>query len=166
MEMNGIEMSKMIPSCTVEITRMNEGHKYETESEGAIDAREAVMELLLKNHPLDCPICDEGGECTLQDQALKYGRVWGISDEVKRRGVEDQNWGPLIKTVMTRCILCTRCVRYDRDIIGENKIITYGRGVKTKIKLIGDRIESEISGNVVDLCPIGMINQRLSINLH
>lgn len=123
-------------------------------------AREAVLEFLLLNHPLDCPICDQGGECDLQDQAMVYG-----SDRTRfydmKRGVEDKNLGPIIKTVMTRCIHCTRCVRFADEVVGVPVLGTTNRGRDTEIgTYIGDIFDHEMSGNVVDLCPVGGLSSK------
>lgn len=120
-------------------------------------ARESVMEFLLMNHPLDCPICDQGGECDLQDQAMLYGSDRSRFLEVKR-SVEDKDWGPLVKTVMTRCIQCTRCVRFASEIAGVPIVGATGRGSSTEIGMYYEKpFLSEVSGNVVDLCPVGAI---------
>ena len=123
-------------------------------------ARENVLETLLLNHPLDCPICDQGGECDLQDQTHKYG-----SDLSRfffnKRGVEDKYCGPLIKTIMTRCIHCTRCVRYGMEIAGVEYLGTLTRGTTTEIGgYLGKVFNSEISGNVIDLCPVGSLTVK------
>lgn len=129
-----------------------------TKSEKIRVARGGVMEFLLANHPLDCPICDQGGECDLQDISAVYGYEEGRFREYKR-AVEDKNIGPLIKTSMTRCIHCTRCVRFTEQIAGEFTLGQVGRG---KINEISTYVESfvtnELSGNVVDLCPVGALN--------
>ncbi len=123
-------------------------------------AREGVLEFLLANHPLDCPICDQGGECDLQDQALVFGSDRGRFYEQKR-AVEDKNFGPLIKTVMTRCIHCTRCVRYMREIAGLKHFGITGRGSQMEIGFyISNSLNSEISGNVIDVCPVGALTSK------
>ena len=123
-------------------------------------AREGVMEFLLANHPLDCPICDQGGECDLQDQALVFGGDRGRFYEDKR-SVEDKNFGPLVKTVMTRCIHCTRCVRYVREVAGLNSFGITGRGAKMEIGFyIKNSLNTEVSGNVIDLCPVGALTSK------
>lgn len=124
------------------------------------NARENILEFLLINHPLDCPICDQGGECDLQDQSYVYGRDKSRFTEIKR-AVLNQNWGPFIKTVMTRCIHCTRCIRYFSEIAGINKFGTIGRGMNTEIETYSDLIlDSEIAGNVIDLCPVGALTSK------
>ena len=120
-------------------------------------AQEGVLEFLLLNHPLDCPICDQGGCCDLQDQAKYYGSDRGRMYDF-RRGVEDKQWGPFIKTVMTRCIQCTRCVRFASNIEGEGLIGTTQRSGKTEIgTYLVQILRSEVSSNVIDLCPVGKI---------
>jgi NADH dehydrogenase (ubiquinone) Fe-S protein 1 len=123
-------------------------------------AREGVMEFLLINHPLDCPICDQGGECELQDQAMAFG-----SDRSRyffdKRTVEDKNLGPLVKTIMTRCIHCTRCVRFATEVAGVPALGTVGRGRDTEIgTYISRMFDSEVSGNVIDLCPVGALTSK------
>jgi len=123
-------------------------------------AREGIMEFLLANHPLDCPICDQGGECDLQDQSLIYGGDKGRFYEYKR-AVEDKECGPLIKTLMTRCIHCTRCVRYGQEIAGTNFLGAIGRGQKMEIStFLAKFVRSEVSGNVIDLCPVGALTSK------
>ena len=116
------------------------------------------MEFLLANHPLDCPICDQGGECDLQDISAVYGYEEGRFKEYKR-AVEDKNIGPLIKTSMTRCIHCTRCVRFTEQIVGEFTLGQVGRGTINEISTyVEGMVTNELSGNVVDLCPVGALN--------
>jgi NADH-quinone oxidoreductase subunit G len=123
-------------------------------------AREGVMEFLLINHPLDCPICDQGGECDLQDQAMAFGRGGNRYDENKR-AVEEKNLGPLIKTMMTRCIQCTRCVRFMTEIAGVEELGAIGRGEDMEITTYLEKgMMSELSANVVDLCPVGALTHR------
>jgi NADH dehydrogenase (ubiquinone) Fe-S protein 1 len=123
-------------------------------------AREHVLEFLLINHPLDCPICDQGGECDLQDQSIVYGSDKGRFVELKR-SVEDKDLGPLVKTVMTRCIHCTRCVRYMDEVAGDGVLGTMGRGKDTEIgTYLKTNLMSEISGNVIDLCPVGALTSK------
>lgn len=133
------------------------GMKINTTSELARIARGGVMEFLLANHPLDCPICDQGGECDLQDISVKYGYQTGRFDEFKR-AVEDKNIGPLISTSMNRCIHCTRCVRFSEEVAGVFDLGTVGRGTFTEIgTYVGKMVTSELSGNIVDLCPVGAL---------
>ncbi len=131
-----------------------------TRSDVVRKAREGVMEFLLINHPLDCPICDQGGECDLQDQSLAYGRASSRFDENKR-AVEEKFMGPLIKTVMTRCIQCTRCVRFAAEIAGAEEIGAAGRGEDMEITTyLEQAVQSELSGNVIDLCPVGALTSK------
>ncbi|MFN7178674.1 NADH-quinone oxidoreductase subunit NuoG [Hyphomonas sp.] len=123
-------------------------------------ARNGVMEFLLINHPLDCPICDQGGECDLQDQAMAYGRPTSRYDENKR-AVEDKNMGPLVKTIMTRCIQCTRCVRFVAEVAGVEEIGMISRGESAEITTYLEKsLTSELSGNVIDLCPVGALTSK------
>ncbi|MBL4616882.1 MAG: NADH-quinone oxidoreductase subunit G [Robiginitomaculum sp.] len=123
-------------------------------------AREGVMEFLLINHPLDCPICDQGGECDLQDQAIGYGRSETRYDEIKR-AVSEKNMGPLVKTNMTRCIQCTRCVRFISEVAGVEELGLVSRGEHAEITTyLQANLTSELSGNVIDLCPVGALTSR------
>ncbi|MEK9923226.1 MAG: NADH-quinone oxidoreductase subunit NuoG, partial [Rhodospirillales bacterium] len=122
-------------------------------------ARKGVMEMLLINHPLDCPICDQGGECDLQDQAMSYGGGASRYEEMKR-AVPDKYMGPLVKTIMTRCIHCTRCVRFVDEVAGVPTIGALGRGGATEISTLEAGINSELSGNIIDLCPVGALTSR------
>ncbi|MGC6534126.1 MAG: NADH-quinone oxidoreductase subunit NuoG [Parvibaculales bacterium] len=131
-----------------------------TQSDLVKTAREGVMEFLLINHPLDCPICDQGGECDLQDQALGFGGDASRFDDNKR-AVENKNMGPLVKTIMTRCIHCTRCVRFSQEVAGVPEIGAIGRGEDTEITTyLEASLDSELSGNVIDLCPVGALTSR------
>jgi len=124
-------------------------------------AREGVMEFLLINHPLDCPICDQGGECDLQDQAMGYGRAAFHRFNENKRAVEDKYMGPLIKTIMTRCIQCTRCVRFATEVAGVPDLGATGRGEDMEITTYLEKaFSSELSGNVVDLCPVGALTSK------
>lgn len=137
-----------------------EGQEIRTDSEMVKKAREGVMEFLLINHPLDCPICDQGGECDLQDQAVAYGRGKSRYDENKR-AVTEKYMGPLIKTVMTRCIHCTRCVRFSEEVAGVDEIGALYRGETMQITTYLERAAShEMSANVIDLCPVGALTSR------
>ena len=144
-------------SCALPAT---EGQEIRTDSEMVKTAREGVMEFLLINHPLDCPICDQGGECDLQDQSMMYGRGASRYDENKR-AVTEKYMGPLIKTVMTRCIHCTRCVRFSEEIAGVDEIGAIGRGEDMQITTyLEQAAEHELSANVIDLCPVGALTSR------
>jgi NADH-quinone oxidoreductase subunit G len=135
--------------------------KINTRSPAARKAREGVMEFLLINHPLDCPICDQGGECDLQDQALFYGRAAYTRFNENKRAVEDKYMGPLIKTIMTRCIQCTRCVRFATEVAGVPDLGATGRGEDMEITTYLEKaFGSELSGNVVDLCPVGALTSK------
>ncbi len=132
--------------------------KINTKSPVARRAREGVMEFLLINHPLDCPICDQGGECDLQDQAMAYGRAAFTRYREFKRAVEDKYMGPLVKTSMNRCIHCTRCVRFATEVAGVPDLGATGRGEDMEITTyLQEEIASELSGNVIDLCPVGAL---------
>jgi len=151
------KVPKPLPACA---TPVAEGMKVFTKSAIATGAQKAVMEFLLINHPLDCPICDQGGECELQDLALGYGRDVSRFAESKRV-VEDKYIGPLIATDMTRCIHCTRCIRVLREVAGKMELGATGRGENMKIgTYIEGSLESELSGNVIDVCPVGALTSR------
>lgn len=148
---------KPMPACA---TPVSEGMKIRTCSKKAQDAQKAVMEFLLINHPLDCPVCDQGGQCELQDIALEYGRPYSEFAEGKR-SVADKDIGPLISTEMTRCIHCTRCVRFGDEIAGQRELGGTGRGEHMQIgTYIEKNVNSEISGNVIDLCPVGALTNK------
>lgn len=148
---------KPLASCAINI---NENMRIFTNTELVKKSREGVLEFLLANHPLDCPICDQGGECDLQDQSIIFGGDRGRFYEIKR-SVEDKNCGPLIKTVMNRCIHCTRCVRFSQEITGTNSLGVTGRGSSMEIGFyIESFINSELSGNVIDLCPVGALTSK------
>ncbi|MEJ2384590.1 MAG: 2Fe-2S iron-sulfur cluster-binding protein, partial [Xanthomonadales bacterium] len=151
------KMPKPVPACA---TPVMEGMKVYTASKRALDAQHGVMEFLLINHPLDCPICDQGGECELQDQSMGYGR--SVSRFVERkRVVKDKNVGPLIQTEMTRCIHCTRCIRFLDEIAGTNEMGGAGRGDRLEVgTVVQNSIDSELSGNVIDLCPVGALTNK------
>jgi NADH-quinone oxidoreductase subunit G len=137
-----------------------EGQEIRTDSAMVKKAREGVMEFLLINHPLDCPICDQGGECDLQDQSIAYGRGASRYDENKR-AVTEKYMGPIVKTVMTRCIQCTRCIRFAEEVAGIEEIGAIGRGENMQITSYLERaVTSELSGNVVDLCPVGALTSK------
>jgi NADH-quinone oxidoreductase chain G len=148
---------KPVASCAMPTM---DGMKIFTSTPLVKKAREAVLEFLLLNHPLDCPICDQGGECDLQDQAMLFGSDRSRFYETKR-GVEDKNCGPLIKTIMTRCIHCTRCVRFATEIAGVEELGTTGRGRETEIGTYVEKtFKSELSGNIIDLCPVGALTSK------
>src|SRR5438477_12836763 len=137
-----------------------EGMEIFTDTPMVKKARHGVMEFLLINHPLDCPICDQGGECDLQDQAMGYGR-----DDIRyaetKRAVEEKFMGPLIKTVMTRCIQCTRCIRFITEVAGVSDIGMISRGEDAEITTYLDKaVGSELSANVIDLCPVGALTSK------
>ena len=148
---------KPLPACATPVT---EGMKVWTHSDTAVDAQKGVMEFLLINHPLDCPICDQGGECQLQDLAVGYGASNSRYQEPKRV-VLNKNLGPLISTDMTRCIHCTRCVRFGTEIAGVMELGMIGRGEHAEIiTFVGKTVDSELSGNVIDLCPVGALTSK------
>mmetsp|Transcript_9138 Transcript_9138/g.27498 ORF Transcript_9138/g.27498 Transcript_9138/m.27498 type:complete len:263 (+) Transcript_9138:93-881(+) len=148
---------KLVASCAMPVM---DGMEIKTDTPKVKKAREGVLEFLLVNHPLDCPICDQGGECDLQDQAMIFGSDRGRFYEYKR-SVDDKYCGPLIKTIMTRCIHCTRCVRFATEIAGVEDLGTTGRGRDTEIGTYVEKIfGSEMSGNVIDLCPVGAITRK------
>lgn len=145
---------KPLPACA---TPVMDGMKVYTHSQQAVTAQKGVMEFLLINHPLDCPICDQGGECQLQDLAVGYGASGSRYTEAKRV-VVNKNLGPLISTDMTRCIHCTRCVRFGQEIAGIMELGMVGRGEHSEIlSFVGKTVDSELSGNVIDLCPVGAL---------
>lgn len=145
---------KPLPACA---TPAMEGMKVSTHSGQAVTAQKGVMEFLLINHPLDCPICDQGGECQLQDLAVGYGASSSRYTEAKRV-VANKNLGPLISTDMTRCIHCTRCVRFGQEIAGIMELGLAGRGEHAEIlSFVGSTVDSELSGNMIDLCPVGAL---------
>ncbi|CEH17840.1 nadh-ubiquinone oxidoreductase [Ceraceosorus bombacis] len=150
---------KPVASCAMPAAP---GMKIFTEDEKTKTARANVMEFLLANHPLDCPICDWGGECDLQDQSMRYGSDRGRFHEIAgKRAVEDKNLGPLVKTIMTRCIHCTRCVRFSNDVAGVQEMGTSGRGNDLQIGTYIEKvIDSEMSGNIIDLCPVGALTSK------
>jgi NADH-quinone oxidoreductase subunit G len=148
---------KPIPACAQPIS---EGMKVFTKSAGAISAQKATMEFLLINHPLDCPICDQGGECELQDLAMGYGRDVSRYNDGKRV-VKDKDIGPLVSTDMTRCIHCTRCVRFGEEIQGNPQMGTIGRGENVEISTyVEQNVDHELSANIIDLCPVGALNNK------
>jgi NADH-quinone oxidoreductase subunit G len=150
---------KPLPACA---TPVSDGMKVYTRSELALDAQKGTMEFLLINHPLDCPVCDQGGECELQDVAMVYGGDISRYNE-RKRVVRDKNIGPLVSTDMTRCIHCTRCVRFGTEIAGVSELGATGRGEFMEIGTFVEKsLSSELSGNVIDLCPVGALNAKPS----
>ena len=148
---------KPAASCALPVA---DGMEIKTDSEMVKKARNGVMEFLLINHPLDCPICDQGGECDLQDQAMAYGRD-GSRFEEHKRAVKDKHMGPLVKTIMTRCIHCTRCVRFATEIAGVPELGLLGRGEHAEITTYLEKsLDSELSANVIDLCPVGALTSK------
>ncbi len=148
---------KPLPACATPVTN---GMRVMTHSDQAVKAQKGVMEFLLINHPLDCPICDQGGECQLQDLAVGYGGSSSRYQEEKRV-VENKNLGPLISTDMTRCIHCTRCVRFGQEIAGVMELGMANRGMHSEIlSFVGSTVNSELSGNMIDLCPVGALTSK------
>src|SRR5690242_11892220 len=149
---------KPLPACATPVT---EGMKVWTHSDAAVDAQKGVMEFLLINHPLDCPICDQGGECQLQDLAVGYGGGASRYREPKRV-VVSKDIGPLVAAEeMTRCIQCTRCVRFGQEIAGVMELGMAGRGEHSEIlSFVGRTVDSEVSGNMIDLCPVGALTSK------
>lgn len=148
---------KPVAACAMPVMK---GWNILTNSEKSKKAREGVMEFLLANHPLDCPICDQGGECDLQDQSMMFGSDRSRFLEGKR-AVEDKNIGPLVKTIMTRCIQCTRCIRFASEIAGVDDLGTTGRGNEMQVgTYIEKMFMSELSGNIIDICPVGALTSK------
>jgi NADH-quinone oxidoreductase subunit G len=148
---------KTLPACA---TPINDGMKVFTQSKATKESQHAVMEFLLINHPLDCPICDQGGQCELQDLSYEFGNDSSSYQEGKR-SVEGDNFGPLIETQMTRCIHCTRCVRFGKEVAGIREVGAIGRGEHTEIgTYIAHTVSHELSGNIIDLCPVGALTSK------
>ncbi|WP_142847041.1 NADH-quinone oxidoreductase subunit NuoG [Telmatospirillum sp. J64-1] len=148
---------KPVASCAMPVA---EGMVVHTDTPGVHKARKGVMEFLLINHPLDCPICDQGGECDLQDQAMAFGGDRGRYAESKR-AVRDKDFGPLISTWMTRCIHCTRCIRFSKEVAGVPELGATGRGENMEVTTYVEKaLSSELSGNMIDLCPVGALTNR------
>uniref|UniRef100_A0A646QEL3 NADH-ubiquinone oxidoreductase 75 kDa subunit, mitochondrial n=1 Tax=Hemiscolopendra marginata TaxID=943146 RepID=A0A646QEL3_9MYRI len=152
---------KPVAACAMPVMK---GWRIKTNSEMTRKAREGVMEFLLVNHPLDCPICDQGGECDLQDQSMAFGSDRSRFTDIHftgKRAVEDKNLGPLIKTIMTRCIHCTRCIRFASEVAGVDDLGTTGRGGDMQVgTYIEKMFMSELSGNVIDICPVGALTSK------
>src|SRR5512144_770263 len=151
------KMPKPAPACA---TPVGDGMRVSTRSDKALKSQRNVMEFLLINHPLDCPICDQGGECELQDLSLGYGR--SVSRFVERkRVIPDEDLGPLVETEMTRCIQCTRCVRFMAEVAGTYELGGMERGENLQIgTYVGKPLMSELSGNVIDICPVGALTNK------
>src|SRR6185312_7892018 len=148
---------KPVASCAMPVA---DGNVILTQSDKAKKARHGVMEMLLINHPLDCPICDQGGECDLQDQAMAYGFDRSRYRENKR-AVPEKDFGPLVETHMTRCIHCTRCIRFLTDVAGVAELGATSRGEDMEITTYVERaLGSELSGNIIDLCPVGALTSK------
>jgi NADH-quinone oxidoreductase subunit G len=148
---------KPVASCGQPVA---DGMVIKTDTETVRKARRGVMEFLLINHPLDCPICDQGGECDLQDEAVSYGRDYSRYDEMKR-AVAQPDWGPLVKTTMTRCIHCTRCIRFSTEIAGVSELGATARGESMQVgTYIEKALSSELSANIIDLCPVGALTSK------
>ena len=148
---------KPAASCALPVA---DGMEVKTDSDMVRKARQGVMEFLLINHPLDCPICDQGGECDLQDQAMAYGND-GSRFLENKRAVEDKDLGPLIKTIMTRCIHCTRCIRFATEVAGVPELGATGRGENMEVGTYVEKaLSSELSGNMIDLCPVGALTSK------
>ncbi len=157
-EMGGRPVPKGLPACATPVT---DGMKVQTRSKLALQYQRDVMEFLLINHPLDCPVCDQGGECELQDLSLGFGRSVSRFTE-RKRVVADENIGPLVKTYMTRCIHCTRCIRVLNEVAGSPEFGAMGRTEDMVVgTYIGKNIESELSGNIIDVCPVGALTDKV-----
>lgn len=152
---------KPVAACAMPVMK---GWRVRTDSPMTRKAREGVMEFLLMNHPLDCPICDQGGECDLQDQSMAFGSDRSRFTDVQysgKRAVEDKDVGPLVKTIMTRCIQCTRCIRFASEVAGVDDLGTTGRGNDMQVGTYVEKMfMSELSGNVIDLCPVGALTSK------
>jgi NADH dehydrogenase/NADH:ubiquinone oxidoreductase subunit G len=148
---------KPVVSCVANAFVLMKEHYIYPNSVLVQKARENIMEFLLLNHPLDCPICDQGGDCDLQDQSLYFGFTKRRFYKYKR-AVDDKDFGPIVKTVMTRCIHCTRCVRFIKEVAGVEELGMLGRGVYSEVGTFVDKVlTSELSGNIIDLCPVGCL---------
>jgi len=152
---------KPIVSCATSLEIVFSKNRLYYDSPLVKKSRENILEFLLLNHPLDCPICDQAGDCDLQDQSLFFGYVKRRFYKFKRI-VGDKNLGPIIKTVMTRCIHCTRCIRFLQNICFVQDFGIFGRGLKSEIgTFIEKMVLSELSGNIIDLCPVGCITMKI-----
>ncbi|MGB0159404.1 MAG: 2Fe-2S iron-sulfur cluster-binding protein, partial [Thalassovita mediterranea] len=156
---------KPAASCAMQVRDLRPGPEgqppvVKTNSPMVKKAREGVMEFMLINHPLDCPICDQGGECDLQDQAMAYG-MSGTRFTEGKRAVDDLNLGPLVSTAMTRCISCTRCVRFTTEVAGITQMGQTGRGEDAEItSYLNETLDSNLQGNIIDLCPVGALTSK------
>ena len=151
---------KPVVSCATNARAVLQNSNVYHDSVLVKKARENILEFLLLNHPLDCPICDQGGDCDLQDQSLFFGFAKRRFYKFKRV-VSDKELGPIVKTVMTRCIHCTRCVRFAVEIAGTEELGMFGRGISSEIGTYVDKIlTTELSGNVIDLCPVGALTNK------
>jgi NADH dehydrogenase (ubiquinone) Fe-S protein 1 len=149
---------KLVASCAMPLVN---GMKIETNNLRVKKARESIIEFLLINHPLDCPICDQGGECDLQEITLVYGSDRGRYYEYVKRAVIDKDGGPFVKMIMTRCIHCTRCVRFLNEVSGEFSLGMLNRGNSSEISpFIINKLIDELSGNIIDLCPVGALTSK------
>lgn len=156
-EQGGRPFPKPVPACATPVV---DGMRVQTRSPKALEAQQGTMEFLLINHPLDCPICDQGGECELQDVAMGYGGDVSRFTE-RKRVVKDEDLGPLIATEMTRCIHCTRCVRFGAEIAGVRELGATGRGEAMRIgTFVAHTVSHELSGNIIDLCPVGALTSK------
>lgn len=155
---------KPVVSCAINAKSCLLNNKVYYDSVLLKKARENILEFLLLNHPMDCPICDQGGECDLQDQSLFFGFTKKRFYKFKRV-VSDKDLGPIVKTVMTRCIHCTRCIRFINEITGIEELGIFGRGNKSEIGTYVDQtLTSELSGNIIDLCPVGKFSLKIYKN--
>jgi NADH-quinone oxidoreductase subunit G len=150
------KIPKPVASCGQPVA---DGMVIKTDTELVRKARRGVMEFLLINHPLDCPICDQGGECDLQDEAVSYGRDYSRYQDEKRAVVQP-DWGPLVRTKMTRCIHCTRCIRFCSEIAGVPEVGAVQRGENMQVESYVEALSSELSGNLVDICPVGALTSK------
>lgn len=151
---------KPVVSCAINAKSCLLNNKVYYDSILLKKARENILEFLLLNHPMDCPICDQGGECDLQDQSLFFGFTKKRFYKFKRV-VSDKNLGPIVKTVMTRCIHCTRCIRFANEIAGTEELGIFGRGVASEVGTYIDKVLlTELSGNIIDLCPVGNFTSK------
>jgi NADH dehydrogenase/NADH:ubiquinone oxidoreductase subunit G len=153
-----LDVSKLLVSC---VSSLTEDMILYTQTVGVKKAREHILEFLLINHPLDCPICDQGGECDLQDQTMAFGLDRGRFNEKIKRSFIAKNYSPFIKFLLNRCIQCTRCTRFISDAVNDFSISILGRGQNSEISSYSETlIRSELSGNIIDLCPVGALTSK------